>query len=239
MGGRPGLASVLEQRLPGTVIRVLLITGDPQVTARLGDTLSGGDCVVERSADARSGLDRALSREFDVIVLDGQLQSGRGLELMRRMRRARVLTPVIMLTADGQVRDRVGCLQAGADDCVDSLTDAEELLARLRALHRRSPYRTGTVHLGAARVDVARRVVIHEDGTRVSLTGRECAVIAVLGAEPGRVVSRARLHALIFPDRQAKSIVDTYVYHLRQKLGREVVTTVHSVGYRLGHVPFA
>jgi two-component system response regulator QseB len=238
MGGHTGRAPVLEQRLPSAVIRVLLITDDPLVATRLNTALDRADYALERAPDARTGLDRVLSKEFDIVVLDGGLQSGRGLDLMRKLRRAQVLTPVIMLTADGEVRDRVACLQAGADDCVDNLTEAEELRARLRALYRRSPYRTGTVHLGAARVDVARRLVIHEDGTEVSLTVQECAVIAVLGAEPGRVVSRARLQALVFPDRHAKSIVDTYVYHLRRKLGREVVTTVHSVGYRLGHVPF-
>ncbi|HEX7306437.1 response regulator transcription factor [Lentzea sp.] len=234
MRGSVSCAPVLDR--PRTVIRVLLITDDPGVATRLDTTVTGAGHALDQVPDARTGLDRALSRGCDVVVLDRRLQAGRGLELMRKLRRAQVLTPVIML-ADGDVRDRVACLQAGADDCVDHLTESEELLARLRALYRRSPYRTGTVHLGAARVDVPRRLVIHEDGTRTSLTVQECAVIAVLGAEPGRVVSRARLQALVFPDRHAKSIVDTYVYHLRRKLGREVVTTVHSVGYRLGHVP--
>ncbi|OXM55043.1 DNA-binding response regulator [Amycolatopsis alba DSM 44262] len=219
-------------------MRVLLITGDPDVAARLTDAFGRTNCAAERVTDAGNGLIRALSREFDIIVLDRRLQAGRGLALMRKLRRAQVLTPVIMLTAGGQVQDRVACLQAGSDDCVDDLTEAEELLARVRALHRRSPQRTGTVHLGAARVDVARRVVMYENGAWVTLTRRECAVIAVLGSEPGRVVSRARLQALVFPERQAKSIVDTYVYHLRRKLGREVIATVHSVGYRLGYVPF-
>ncbi|MFD5826181.1 response regulator transcription factor [Lentzea sp. NPDC060358] len=234
MRGSASRAPVLDR--PRTVIRVLLITGDPGVAARLDDTFNRADHALDLAQDARSGLERALTRQCDVIVLDRRLQAGRGLELMRKLRRAQVLTPVIML-ADGDVRDRVACLQAGADDCVDHVTESEELLARLRALYRRSPYRSGTVHLGAARVDVRRRLVLHEDGTQTGLTVQECAVIAVLGAEPGRVVSRARLQALVFPDRHAKSIVDTYVYHLRRKLGREVVTTVHSVGYRLGHVP--
>lgn len=94
----------------------------------------------------------------------------------------------------------------------------------------------GTVDLGAARLDLAHREVTFDDGKRVHLTRREFALLAALNSAGRRVVSRERLHELIFPAARARSLVDTYVYYLRRKLGREAVLTVHGIGYRLGVV---
>ncbi|WP_370949412.1 response regulator transcription factor [Amycolatopsis sp. cg5] len=231
MPGRPAL-------LDRSTIRVLVITGDPATAARLADTVRLGGYLAERAHDSRDGLARALTRMHDVVVIDRELAPESGLHLLRRLRRAQLTTPVVMLMPPGAPADQLACLRLGAAACHDKRVAPEELRARLRALCRRSPFRAGVMQLGAAQVDLTRRVVTCVDGRHVQLTRQETALLSVLGAAQSQVVSRARLNALVFPDRHAKSIVDTYVYYLRRKLGRDVVQTVRSVGYRLGSVPF-
>lgn len=236
MAGRP--TALLDQPVTPSTIRVLVVTGDPVVAGRLADTMRLGGYVAERAHDSREGLQRALTRLHDVVLIDRELAPESGLHLLRALRGAQLPTPVVMLMPSNSPADQLACLRLGAAACHDKLAAPEELRARLRALCRRSPFRAGVMQLGGAQVDLSRRLVTCVDGRRVRLTGQETALLSVLGAAPSQVVSRARLNALVFPDRHAKSIVDTYVYYLRRKLGRDVVQTVRSVGYRLGSVPF-
>lgn len=218
----------------GAAIRVLLIGFDRVEAAWIASVVGTVGGAAEHVADSVSGVGRALTAAFDVVVVDQSSRPLTGLDVVRKLREESVWTPVMMFAASGSVGDRVSCLRAGADDCLDKQVAHEEFMARIRAVHRRGARRVGFVRLGAATADVAGRQVVYDDGGRVLLTPQECALIAALGAEPGRVVSRDRLHALVFPGTSAKSIVDTYVYYVRRKLGRGVIRTVHSIGYRLG-----
>jgi two-component system response regulator QseB len=222
------------------LMAILVVTADaPHGVEATG--LAGADgFATEQTGDVHRGLMHALTRRFDVVVIDDRELPGlSGLELVRRMRGAQVATPVLMLTPGASVDRRVAGLRAGADDCLASPFAPAELQARIRALHRRSRRREAILPLGAACVDLRHRVVRYVDGRQIELTARECALLAALGAEPGKVISHERLHAEVFPAAESRSIAGTYVYYLRRKLGRQVIETVHSVGYRLGCVPFA
>jgi two-component system response regulator QseB len=137
----------------------------------------------------------------------------------------------LMLTALGTVHDRIDGLDAGADDYLVKPFDLDELSARLRALCRRT---TDVLWIGAGHLDVGQREVVLPDGERVALSSREFGLLRELASRPDVVHTRASLRRAVFHDTSAQSIVDTYVYYLRSKLGRSVVRTVQGLGYRLG-----
>jgi two-component system response regulator QseB len=139
-----------------------------------------------------------------------------------------------MLTALGTVGDRIAGLDAGADDYLVKPFDLDELSARIRALCRRTTAPPASSRVGGGRLDLVARDAVLPDGTRVALSAREFELLRVLAARPGGVHSRAELRRRVFDEAAAPSIVDTYVYYLRRKLGRAVVRTVHGLGYRLG-----
>jgi two-component system response regulator QseB len=132
------------------------------------------------------------------------------------------------------VDDRIAGLDAGADDYLIKPFDLDELSARLRALCRRDGEATDALRIGAGLLDLTVREVVRADGTRVALSAREFELIRTLAARPAAVHSRAQLRSRVFDEAAAASIVDTYVYYLRRKLGRAVIRTVHGLGYRLG-----
>jgi two-component system response regulator QseB len=141
---------------------------------------------------------------------------------------------MLILTARGTVADRVAGLDAGAQDYVVKPFELEELLARLRALLRRYDPSGDQLRLGAGQLDLAARTARLADGRAVELSAREMALAALLASRPQRVFGRDEIRRRVFDDAESSSIVDTYVYYLRRKLGAGVVHTVRGLGYRVG-----
>jgi two-component system, OmpR family, response regulator QseB len=171
-----------------------------------------------------------------VLIIDRQLPALDGLDLIGRIRRKGIATPVLVLTALGTVADRVAGLDSGAEDYVVKPFEIEELLARVRALHRRHRDAARTLPLGAAEIDLVRRQVRLPDGAEVELSKREFELLRTLASHPRTVHTREDLQLTVFQDAAAESIVDTYVHYLRRKLGPGVVRTVRGFGYRLGEL---
>jgi two-component system, OmpR family, response regulator QseB len=218
---------------------LLLVEDDSELVALLTDLLTAEGYAVETAADGHTGLHLGLTRRYDVLVLDRRLPAMDGLDLLRRLRSRGVSTPALILSALGRPADRVDGLDGGADDYLAKPFDLAELLARLRALRRRHLDGARMLPLGPAgtrRLDLdARQVVASGGGSApVHLSGRECALLAVLAGRPGRVFSRAELLRQAFPGAASESVVDTYVHYLRRKLGAATVVTVRDRGYRLG-----
>jgi two-component system, OmpR family, response regulator QseB len=219
--------------------RSLLIVEDD---AELGPMLAGlfadnGYDPVDLATDGHRGLHLALSRPYQAMIIDRRLPALDGLELLGRLRRQGVTVPVLMLTALGAVADRVAGLDAGAEDYLAKPFEVEELLARVRALHRRHRDEAELLPLGpATQLDTNLRAVRYGDGRQVALSGREFALLRLLATRPAAVYTRADMRSLVFDDAPSESIVDTYVYYLRRKLGRAVIRTVRGVGYRLGEL---
>jgi two-component system, OmpR family, response regulator QseB len=221
---------VVEPQQP----RVLLVEDDRELRELLERLLCDAGYLVDPAPDGQAGLHRALTRGYDVLILDRGLPGIEGLDLLGRLRRKGVATPVLVLTAYGTLADRVAGLDAGAEDYLVKPFEIEELLARLRALRRRHAHEAGSLALGGGRLDVATRVATRSDGTEVDLSGREMALLALLAARPSRVFSRDELREQVFEAAESESIVDTYVHYLRRKLGNDVVRTVRGLGYRAG-----
>jgi two-component system, OmpR family, response regulator len=237
VGGARGLDTMadIEEVIDADQPRVLLVEDDRELRELLERLLGDAGYAVDPAPDGQAGLHRALTREYDVMVLDRGLPGIEGLDLLERVRRRGVATPVLILTAYGTLADRVAGLDAGAEDYLVKPFEVEELLARLRALlRRRQGHAAEVIALGAGHLDLAARTARLGDGTEVDLSGREMSLLQILAARPGRVYSRDELRAKVFAAAESESIVDTYVHYLRRKLGNDVVRTVRGMGYRAG-----
>jgi DNA-binding response OmpR family regulator len=215
-----------------SLLRVLLVEDDPQLSAMLSGLLGEEGYTVDVAGDGQRGLHLGLTRAYDVMVLDRGLPAIEGLDLLGRLRRSGVHTPALVLSALGNPADRVDGLDAGAEDYLGKPFDIDELLARLRALLRRHHDSSPTIPFAGGRLDVTTRCVRLDSGEEVVLTEREAALLELLARNPGRIFSRADLLANVFDEGGEDNLVDTYVSYLRRKLGRETVVTVRGLGYR-------
>lgn len=214
--------------------RVLVVEDDPELSSMLVELLAGEGYRVDVARDGQQGLHLALSRDYDVLVLDRGLPAIDGLDLLGRVRRAGRDVPVLVLSALGLARDRVEGLDAGAEDYLGKPFDVDELLARLRALVRRHVDDAPTLPVPGGSLTVETRSVELDSGGVVTLSDRECDLLTLLARHPRQVISRSSLLSSIFTDAEEPGVVDTYVHYLRRKLGREVVRTVRGLGYQLG-----
>lgn len=216
--------------------RVLLLEDDVELADLVVRLLQADGADVTGVRDLQAALHAALTRQFDVLVLDRRVPDGDGVELLARLRGRGVGTPALVLTALGSVRDRVEGLDLGADDYLVKPFDAEELLARVRALLRRHLDAADAVPLGAGWIDTESLEAVRSDGSRVELSPAEASLLLQLCRRPNRVFSREELRATLSPDSNSASLIDTHVYSIRRKLGAEAVRTVRGIGYRAGHL---
>jgi two-component system response regulator QseB len=215
--------------------RMLVVEDDRELGDLLLRLFAGAGYTVELARDGQAGLHRALTRGYDLLVIDRGLPAIEGLDLLARLRRSGNETPALILTALGTVADRIAGLDGGAEDYVVKPFDVDELLARVRVVLRRRP--AGEEHVlpvGAAEFDLIARTVTTAGGDQTTLSGRESDLLRLLAASPSRVFSRQEITAKVFPEAATETLADTYVHYLRRKLGTGVITTVRGAGYRLG-----
>jgi two-component system, OmpR family, response regulator QseB len=218
-----------------TATRVLIVEDDRELGDLLLRLFGGAGYTAELAGDGQAGLHRALTRRYDLLVIDRGLPAIEGLDLLARLRRSGNETPAVILTALGTIADRVAGLDGGADDYVVKPFDVDELLARVRVVLRRRP--AGGEHLlpiGEAEFDLIARTVTAPDGRPTTLSGRESDLLRLLASAPNRIFSRREITAEVFPESATETLADTYVHYLRRKLGSSVITTVRGTGYRLG-----
>ncbi len=213
--------------------RLLLVEDDRTLAPLLIEVLAD-DYRVDHAPDGQVGLHRGLTREYEVMVIDRGLPAVDGLELISKLRARGVINPILLLTARGTLADKIEGLDAGAEDYVVKPFEIDELLARLRALLRRHSEATPTIGIGRRRFEVKSRRVVGGGAAPVDLSGKESILLETLARRPGRVFTRPELLSAVFDPNDTEGTVDTYVYYLRRKLGREVVSTVHGLGYRIG-----
>lgn len=216
-------------------MRVLLV----EDAAGLGDAVreqiaDDGHAVdwVQRLEQARASV---ASTPYDLILLDLMLPDGRGLEFLRQRRGAGDVTPVIILTAQDQISERIAGLNAGADDYLVKPFDLFELSARVAAVARRySGNPNPQIRLGELQVDLSARTV-QRAGTIIDLTAREWAVFEAFVQRPSALLSKSQLEERLyaFGAEIESNTIEVYVSRLRKKLGRELIETVRGMGYRL------
>jgi two-component system OmpR family response regulator len=224
-------------------MRVLLVEDDVKLARALARGLRHEGYAVDIAADGDAALVQAAVFAYDAVVLDLMLPRRDGFDVCRALRERGCWAPVLMLTARGQVGDRIRGLDAGADDYLPKPFDFGELLARLRALLRRAPLeRPARIEVGDLCVDPATHAV-SRGGEPVALTAREFAVLEFLARHPGEAVSRTRLLEHVWDENYAGStnIVAVSVGYLRRKLERPaappLIRTIRGVGFALDAEP--
>jgi len=214
--------------------RLLVVEDDDELAGMLSELLRHEGYLVDVATNGHRGLHLGLSRRYQVMVLDRRLPALGGLEVLIRLRRHGVTARALVLSALGDVVDRVDGLNAGADDYLAKPFEVDELVARVRALARRFLDEAQLVPVGTGYLDVTRHQVALPDGRRVALSRREFQLLRTLAVRPAAVHPRDQLRTSVFADTSSESIVDTYVYYLRRKLGNAVVRTVRGFGYQIG-----
>ncbi len=219
-------------------MKILLVDDEPAIREQLGAMLAGQKYMVETAADGEQALELIFSKPFDLIILDIMLPRKDGLAVLREIRGAEILTPVLMLTAMGEIDDKIKGLDQGADDYLAKPFSAAELLARVRALLRRaSEHGRSVLAIGEIRLDtVAREVTM--GGRAVRLTPKEFAILEFLLYNKNRAVSRFSLAEHVWGDDfdpfTMSNYIDVHIKNLRHKIddaGGGIIRTLRGVGY--------
>ena len=213
-------------------MRILVVEDEPDLRSALARSLRDEGYAVDAADNGADGLFNAESTDYDAIILDVMMPQMDGWEVLKRLRKTKK-TPVLMLTARDQTRDRVKGLDTGADDYVLKPFDLPELLARLRAIIRRSAGKTtSVVEIGNVAIDTAARVVTLA-GKPEELTAREYALVEFMALHRGEVVTRTQLYEHLFDenDSSLSNLLDVHVSNVRKKLGAEFITTRRGHGY--------
>jgi DNA-binding response OmpR family regulator len=220
-------------------MRILVVEDDRKVGAFLQKGLREEQFAVDVCADGEEALERARLNPYDLIILDVMLPKKDGFAVCRELRRSANLVPILMLTAKDSVEDKVSGLSEGADDYLAKPFAFEELLARMRALLRRTrDYQPTAVRVGDLELDPARRQAVRA-GRRISLTGKEYALLEYLMRNAGRVVTETMIieHVWDMNYEGSSNVVSVYINYLRKKIDGgaavKMIRTLRGHGYLL------
>jgi heavy metal response regulator len=220
-------------------MRLLVVEDEKKVAGFIKKGLEEEGYAVDLAADGKTGLEMALDRVHDLIVLDIQLPKMDGLSVLNALRREKVATPVLLLTVRATIEDKVLGLDAGADDYLTKPFAFQELVARVRALLRRhSESAQAVLKIADLTLDPARRTVLRGD-QKIDLTTREFALLDYLMRNEGRVLTRTMIseHVWDYDFDSETNVIDVYVNYLRKKIDsgrdRKLIHTVRGVGYML------
>jgi two-component system OmpR family response regulator len=217
-------------------LRALVVEDEPRLARQLSDALGEAGFAVDRAGDGARAEFLGRTEEYDVAVLDLGLPRLDGLSVLRRWREAGISVPVLVLTARESWHEKVEGIDAGADDYMGKPFRIEELLARVRALIRRSRGAGESAIRSGAIVLDPRAGRVTRDGAAVRLTAHEFRVLAYLMHHRGRAVPQTELAEHVYAldaDRDSNTI-EVFVARLRRKLGAELIETVRGLGYRIG-----
>jgi two-component system, OmpR family, response regulator len=213
-------------------MRVLVVEDERELLRIVAQALREDGYAVDEASDGESGLAKARSWDYDAILLDVMMPKLDGWTLLRTLR-ARKKTPVLLLTARDAVADRVKGLDLGADDYLVKPFDLAELLARLRALIRRSTGQASPqITIGDIVIDTRAKTVAR-GGEPVFVTAREYSLVELLALRRGEVVSRTRLYEHLFDenDDSMSNLLEVHVSNIRRKLGKDFIETRRGQGY--------
>jgi two-component system response regulator QseB len=220
-------------------MRLLLVEDDRMLGAGVQRGLRQKGWAVDWVQDGEAAQDALSGEPYDLVLLDLGLPRKGGLEVLAWLRRRGNSVPVLILTAQDAVADRVAGLDAGADDYVGKPFDLDELAARIRALHRRrSGAASPRIEVGGLSLDPAAHTVTL-DGTPVVVSAREFALLQALLERPGRPLSRSQLEERVYGwgEEVESNAVEVHVHALRKKLGADSIKTLRGVGYMVPRKP--
>ncbi|MBA3551724.1 MAG: response regulator transcription factor [Actinobacteria bacterium] len=215
-------------------MKIVVVEDEPRIASFLSKGLKAEGYAVHHAMNGRDGLSLVMNGGVDLMVLDLGLPDMDGSEVLRKLRQVGEQLPVIILTARGEIADRVEGLELGADDYMTKPFAFDELLARIRARLRPRGDHGAVLRVGDLKLDTRTRRAIAA-GQEVDLSAREFALLETFMRHPGQVLSRAQLLSRVwgFDFDPGTNLVDVYVGYLRRKLGSGLLETVRGSGYRL------
>lgn len=220
-------------------MRILIAEDDRKVAGFLKKGLQEENYAVDLCYDGEEAVFQAQVNEYDLVILDVMLPGKNGLAICREIRAEGILSPILMLTARDQLDDKVRGLHEGADDYMTKPFAFQELLARIKALLRRSQdYKTKTLTVGGLELDPVSRKVTR-DGKTITLTGKEYALLEYLMRNRGRIITQSMIidHVWDMNYDGLSNVVNVYINHLREKVDkgfdRKYIQTVRGVGYKI------
>ncbi|MGE5340910.1 MAG: response regulator transcription factor [Candidatus Omnitrophota bacterium] len=220
-------------------MRILIVEDDKKVAGFLKRGLKEEHYLVDVCHDGEEGLNVVQTNEYDLILLDVMLPKKDGFTFCQEIRRLAILTPVLMLTARDHLDDKIKGLQDGADDYLTKPFAFEELLARIKALLRRSQkYKSTLLKVGNLELDPVSRKITREEKPIV-LTGKEYALLEYLMQNKGRVITHSMLadHVWDTDFDGLSNVVNVYINHLREKVdkgfSKKYIHTIRGVGYKI------
>ncbi|MFA5354858.1 MAG: response regulator transcription factor [Thermodesulfovibrionales bacterium] len=220
-------------------MRILIVEDEIKLATILKRGLEEKGFSVDHAADGEEGLFMAVTYPYDVILLDILLPKMDGFTVLQKVREKDIQTPVIMLTAKGEVEDRIRGLNIGADDYIPKPFDFKELVARMQSVIRRSKGRPSPViTIGDLEVDVNAKTVRRE-GRDIRLSAKEFSILEYLALNANRVVSKSELMEHVYDGmaEHESNVIDVYITYLRRKIDKEfakqIIHTVRGMGYML------
>lgn len=221
-------------------MRILVVEDEHKIANSIKTGLEQEKYAVDVAYDGRVGFDLASSEPYDAIVLDRLLPEIEGVEIVKNLRDLKIHTPVILLTAKGQIKDRVEGLDAGADDYLVKPFAFEELLARLRALTRRPKERTTeTLTVGDLTLDTT-TYEVKRANKLITLSSREFALLEYLMRHPGQILTKEQIinHVWNYESNILPNTIEVYIGYLRNKIDKpfkseKLIQTIRGFGYRI------
>ena len=216
-------------------MRILLVEDDDLLGEAVRDGLRQEGYVVDWVHNGGAALAALSASSFSALVLDLGLPDSDGLGLLRRLRQSGQATPVVIVTARDRVSDRIGGLDAGADDYLIKPFDIDELGARLRAITRRADGCAESLLIAGEVVLDLRQRTVTRHGVPAALTAREYALVELLMRKAGCLVTRAEIEEELygFDDHIASNAIEVHIHNLRRKLGPQFITNLKGRGYRV------
>ena len=220
-------------------MKILLVEDEAEIGDLIKTGLEKEEFSVDYCKDGDSGMEHAMSNSYDAIVLDVMLPGKSGLEILKMVRAGQNNVPIIIITARGETEDRIEGLDLGADDYLPKPFFVEELIARLRAIWRRSS-ETGmsVLNVGTLSANLMSREVVRS-GRQIEMTPKEFSLLAFLMRAPGRVLTRTQILEQVWGYHfdPGTNLVDVYIRRLRSKIDFEgetpLIETLRGVGYRM------
>ncbi len=220
-------------------MKILLVEDETEIGELIKNGLEKEGFVLDYCQDGDSGMEHAMTTSYDAIVLDVMLPGRSGLEILKVIRAGHNNVPVIIITARGETEDRIEGLDLGADDYLPKPFFVEELIARLRAIWRRSS-ETGmsVLSVGTLSANLMKREVVRS-GVQIEMTPKEFSLLAFLMRAPGRVLTRTQILEQVWGYHfdPGTNLVDVYIRRLRSKIDIEgeipLIETLRGVGYRM------
>jgi two-component system, OmpR family, response regulator len=213
-------------------MRVLVVEDEPDLLRVLAQALREDGYAVDEAADGKTALNKATTWEYDAVLLDIMLPGMDGTIVLKELRKSKKI-PVLFLTARDSIQDRIRGLDSGADDYLVKPFNLGEVLARVRAVIRRSTGKAdSTITIGDVVIDTAKKI-ISVASQPISLTAREYAIVEMLALHRGVVVTKTKIYDHIFDEFEdtASNLLEVHISNLRKKLGKDLIETRRGQGY--------